>query len=400
MNSLQISLIVLAVVAVVAILVYNWLQERKYRKQWTATFGQQEDILLKTGDRRIDPVVHESAVIVQHQDEPYETLSESPIVGGTSEEFVPAMPDEIKYVTDDGHFAADGGVPADAIPTNSKPPVAELPPAPIDIALDFAIEIRTVDEIPSSAFIKLMDSQRAEGRTVRWWGYANNFASWIEISPWREQEFTDVVIAVQLADRSGAVSDRQLNGLCQEASALADDFNGVASWRDIGEILVNAKELDQFCVEVDVLIGLNVVSPDGVTFSGAKIAEMAEAGNMKLNNAGVYQRFNDRGDVVYSLCNHEDTPFSAEYMNALTTHGITLLFEVPRVGNGVEMFASMAKFGFQLAKTLDGKLVDDNIRSLSTTGIEKIQAQLTEIYRQMAVRGIPAGSPRALRLFN
>lgn len=397
MNSLQISLIVLALVAVGAILIYNWLQERKYRKQWTATFGPRDDILLKTGvktgDGRIDPIVHESADMVQTSDE-REIVAESP------EEFASAMPDETEPVPDDEPQSIHGNVPADAVPASPAAVATELPPLPIDTALDFIIEIHTADAMPSSAFVKLMDSQRAEGRTVRWWGYANNFAKWIEISPWREQEFTEVTIAVLLADRSGAVSDRQLNELSREARALAEDFNGIASWRDVGEVLADAKELDQFCVEVDVLIGLNVVSPDGGAFSGAKIAEMAEAGNMKLNNAGVYQRFNDCGDVVYTLCNHEDTPFSAEYMNALTTHGITLLFEVPRVDNGVEMFASMATFGFQLAKTLDGKLVDDNIRSLSLAGIEKIQLQLTEIYRQMDARGIPAGSQRALRLFN
>ena len=399
MNSLQISLIVLAIVAVVAVLVYNWLQDRKYRKQWTATFGQRDDVLLKHGEGRIDPVVSEFAEGADNQTEIRELVTERPApIIEPPKRSVPVPHDETENFDEAGNVTVVDKLPPDE--STEKPAVMELPPPPVDTVLEFIIEIHAADAMPSSAFIKLMESQRAEGRAVRWLGYANNFSSWIEISPWREQEFYDVTIALQLADRSGAVSERQLIALGQEARVLAEEFSGIANWRDIGSVLVDAKELDQFCVEVDVLIGLNVVSPDGVTFNGAKIAEMAEADEMILNDAGVYQRYNERGDVVYSLCNHEDTPFSAEYMSTLATHGITLLFEVPRVDNGVEMFAAMARFGFQLAKTLDGKLVDDNIRTLSAAGIEKIQTQLTEIYHRMDERGIPAGGQRALRLFN
>ena len=404
MNALQISLIVLAIIAVGAILFYNWLQERKYRKQWTETFGHQEDVLLNNSDRnnsdrRIDPIVHEPSDAGRTMDE------SQPVAQRFDSVAVPAgQPASAKVVEQtpaaDEEPAVSATEPADSVPTAIDPVTADLPPAPADTALDFTIDIHTADAMPGSAFAKLMDNQRTEGRTVHWWGYAPDFANWVEISPWRDQEFTEVAIAMQLADRSGAVGERQLFALGQDAAALAADFNGVAHWRDIGEEVIKARELDQFCVEVDVLIGLNVVSPDGVTFGGAIIAELAESEGMKLNDAGVYQRFNERGDVVYSLCNHEDTPFSIGHMHTLATHGITLLFEVPRVSNGVEMFADMAKFGFLLARTLNGRLVDDNIRTLSVAGIEKIQAQLTEIYRQMQARGIPAGGQRALRLFN
>ncbi|MHB1678382.1 MAG: cell division protein ZipA [Sulfuriferula sp.] len=389
MNSLQISLIVLAIIAVGAILFYNWLQERKYRKQWTATFGHQEDALLQSSGDRVDPVVHDPVFAVPSAEELLEPVDTelNTTLAASPEATLNAASDQPADMIEEDSFAIEQAP-------------AELLPAPVDSLLDFTIEMHTVDAIPSAAFVPLMDSQRADGRTVRWWGYDNNFAGWIEISPWREQAFTDVVIAIQLADRSGAVSDRQLMNLSREARLLATSFNGVASWNDISAVLVKAKELDQFCVEVDVLIGLNVVSPDGITFGGTKIAEMAQMGNMRLNDAGVYQRLNDRGDVVYSMCNHEDTPFSVDFMATLTTHGITLLFEVPRVDNGVEMFTDMAKFGFQLARALDGKLVDDNIRVLSEVGIEKIQAQLVQIYQQMDAREISAGSQRALRLFN
>ena len=371
MNSLQISLIVLAIVVIGAIFLYNWFQERKYRKQSIALFGQQEDVLLHPNQvvaDRIEPVVDTPEVASTMQpDVAVKSQHEQPV-------FVSAEP-----IVD---------------------PVADLPPPPVDPLLEYVISMQVVDAIPSPAFATLIDSQRDIGKPVRWWGYADNQESWVEISPWREQAFTDVAIMVQLADRAGPVTESQLFNLSHDAQQLANRFNGIASWPEIPPVLIKAAKLDQFCVDVDVLIGLNVVSVDGATFNGAKIAELALAAGMTLDNAGVYQRRNERAEVIYALCNHEDTPFSTDQMATVQTHGITLLFEVPRVENGLAAFAELAQLGQQLASALGGKLVDDNIRPLSPAGIEKIQTQLVHIYQNMEAYEIPAGGRRALRLFN
>lgn len=374
MNSLQISLIVLAIVVIGAILFYNWFQERKYRKQSLALFGKQDDILLQPSPQhtadRIEPVVKSQVddVVSAHYAE---------------------VPQPVESVPD---------IPATA---NIKSTAsAELPTPPVDALLEYVINIQVMDAIPSAVFATLIDSQRDTGKPVHWWGYAENMASWVEISPWREQAFTDIAIVVQLADRSGPVTENQLVNLTHEAQQLAGRFNGVATWSDIGLVLTKAAQLDQFCVDVDVLIGLNVVSVDGSTFNGQRIAELVQSAGMELDNSGVYQRRNERGEVIYALCNHEDTPFSANQMNSLQTHGITLLFEVPRVGNGLSAFAESAQLGQQLASALGGKLVDDNIRPLSPAGIERIQTQLVHLYQKMEAHEIPAGGRRALRLFN
>jgi FtsZ-interacting cell division protein ZipA len=196
------------------------------------------------------------------------------------------------------------------------------------------------------------------------------------------------------------VSEAQLLAMTQTAHELASRFNGIASAPDVSVALTEADLLDKFCVEVDVLIGLNVVSHDGRSFAGASIADAAQQAGLTLNSAGVYQRRNEADEVVYALCNHENTPFSSDVMADLQTHGITLMFEVPRVADGVSAFAELAQFAQQLAQHLDGKLVDDNIRPLSPAGLEKIQTHLTQIYQRMENQDIPAGGRRALRLFN
>ncbi|MEQ1669015.1 MAG: cell division protein ZipA C-terminal FtsZ-binding domain-containing protein [Sulfuriferula sp.] len=375
MNSLQISLIVLAVVVILAILFYNWFQERKYRKQSMNMLVPHDDVLLQP-----------QAVLVESRIDPVMMTPE--VVDAVSQ------PEPVIDVVD-AIEVAESVEPAPATTV-----VDELPPAPTDAQLEYVISIQTADAIPSAAFAALIGADDGAGKPVRWLGYVPASAAWVDIVPWRDLVFTDVVVAVQLADRAGPVTESQLQNLNQALHQFANRFNGVASWQDIAPVLAKANKLDQFCVDVDVLIGLNVVSNDGESFAGEKIAEVARSAGLVLSDAGVYQRRNERGDVVYALCNHEDTPFAAELMPALQTHGVTLMFEVPRVDNGLAAFAELAQFGQQLALALGGKLVDDNIRPLSPAGIEKIQLQLVHIYQRMEANEIPAGGRRAMRLFN
>ena len=77
-----------------------------------------------------------------------------------------------------------------------------------------------------------------------------------------------------------------------------------------------------------------------------------------------------------------------------------LMVDVPRVPDGLKVFDGMVAFGRKLANETGGILVDDNLRPLTDTGIEKIRNQLMHIYERMEARGVPSGSRRSLRLFS
>jgi len=53
-----------------------------------------------------------------------------------------------------------------------------------------------------------------------------------------------------------------------------------------------------------------------------------------------------------------------------------------------------------LAAALEGRLVEDNRALLSEAGLARIREQVLTIHAKMDLQGIPAGSPRALRLFS
>lgn len=407
MNPLQISLIAVAIVVIAAIVLYNWFQERKYRKLSREMFAPQQDVLLdaqqgaESAATRIEPYLDEPPAHAEHSvpDAPPAQTRAEPTA------FASPAPSPIAYQADIAALREPPQQPTRPVPSTvlAQPESAladvELPASPADAAIDFEIRLHVADAIPGSAMAEQIERSRNSGKPVYWWGYSHLAREWEEIASWREDAYAEIAIALQLADRNGAASADQLMQLCTQARQLANRFNGVAECPDIPSALQRANELDLFCVDVDVLIGLNVVSRDNEMFSGARISELAQRAGMVLALDGVYQCRNAANEVLYSLCNHESAPFTANAAE-FSTHGVTLLFDLPRVADGLAAFDRMTALAHQLSEQLGGQLVDDNIRPLTQAGIDKIRQQLDQIYKRMQARGIPGGSERALRLFN
>ena len=409
MNPLQISLIVVAVVVVVAIVLYNWLQERKYRSQSQDLFQPQEDVLLRTdvADPRAihAPTQRSGLEPTQPGRIDPQIVADTPVTPILPRTVADAEPAAV-YIPDlqalrEHDIPVVTPEPAMPAPSAAKPTVpVDLPATPADTLVDFEVRIHALDAIPGSAMNSVMEHLRHAGKPLYWWGYNVNSAGWETIAGWREDAYAEVALVLQLADRNGAASEEQLVQLCTQARQLASRYNGVAECPDMATALRRAGELDLFCVDVDVLIGLNVVSRGNDVFAGARIAELAQTAGLQLGKDGVYQKRNDQNEVMYSLCNHESTAFSDDTAAQLMTHGVTLLFDLPRVANGLVAFDQMTALAHELTERLGGQLVDDNIRPLTQAGIDKIRAQLAHIYQRMQEHGIPGGGTRALRLFN
>jgi FtsZ-interacting cell division protein ZipA len=406
MNPLQISLIVVAVVVVVAIVLYNWLQERKYRSQSQDLFQPQEDVLLRSdaADLRavhVPPQRSGSEPAQPGRIDP-QIAADTPVAASLPR--TPADAEPATATIPDLHALREHDIPVvmpePVMPAPFAAQPVDLPATPADTLVDFEVRIHALDAIPGSAMNSVMEHLRHAGKPLHWWGYNVNSAAWETIAGWREDAYTEVALVLQLADRNGAVSEEQLVQLCTQARQLASRYNGVAECPDMATALRRAGELDLFCVDVDVLIGLNVVSRGNDLFAGARIAELAQTAGLQLGKDGVYQKRNDQNEVMYSLCNHESTAFSDDTAAQLMTHGVTLLFDLPRVANGLVAFDQMTALAHELTEKLGGQLVDDNIRPLTQAGIDKIRAQLAHIYQRMQENGIPGGGERALRLFN
>ena len=83
-----------------------------------------------------------------------------------------------------------------------------------------------------------------------------------------------------------------------------------------------------------------------------------------------------------------------------TTNRLTLLLDVPAVSPARDGFGAMTACARSLASRLDGTVVDDSSQPLSDASLNEIAGQLEVFYADMEAADIPAGSTRALRLFN
>lgn len=388
MSDLQITLMLVGGFIVVAVLLFNWSQERRYKKQ--------ADAALKPITR--DPLL-DSAATPRTPERVEPGLRESHPSPATIQPVTPeAAIEPVVPVVREPSVSALREAPA--TPTPSKPvlPAEPTPPAPYDELIEYRIGIEGKG-ILGAAFAEDINAARSLGKHTRWLGYPAQGNEWEEIQPWRETSYREVQVTIQLVDRNGAVQESELYRLNEllQATAARHGLHVVAE--DITEALERAQSVDHFCVDVDVLIGLNVVGHGEGSMKLAKILKEVESNGMMLGVDGAYRLLDSRGEALYSLCNHDAEPFTPDSPQ-LETQAVTLQFDVPRVPDGLKVFDGMVGFGRKLANEVGGLLVDDNMRPLTDSGIEKIRQQLAGIYQRMEARGVPSGSRRALRLFS
>ena len=388
MSDLQIGLLMIGAAVVIGVLLFNWLQERRFRKQIGAAFQTpvadalaQRSAAPRDPQERIEPALHEPMVdageeaVVVHIQRPAEPAEAAP--------------------RRDHADAGPRDVPAAAAPS----PAAPVPPAPYDELIEYRVRV-AADGAVAGAFVDAFNGTRTLGKPVRWMGLPTGASAWEDIQPWRDARYKELVVTLQLADRNGAVREEQLLALCELVKAAAHSQGLRVVCDDLAEALERAQAIDRFCVDVDVLIGLNVVARGEGTVNLVRIMRQAESSGMVLGEDGVFQLLDSRGEPLYALCNHDAEPFGGGTAEGRSSQGVTLQFDVPRVPDGLKVFDGMVAFGRRLANEVGGILVDDNLRPLTDSGIEKIRSQLTEIYARMEARGVPTGSRRSLRLFS
>ncbi len=350
MSDLQISLLAIGALVVVAVCLYNWMQERRFRRRLQQAFGNApDDVLLRSG---IESVLAD---------------------GRLEPQFDPA--------------------PGAA--------VRDRPPAPgLDAMLDYVAEIDSNAPIAGSAIGELMSRVAACGKPVHALGYDAESGHWVDITRDAAGRYSGMRLALQLVNRAGPVNAAQLSLFCDAVKGCADRIPAHAVCPDVQAALSSARELDSFCSNVDIAIGFNIIAREGDTFAGGRIRALAESAGFKLEPDGVFHFYDEHRRTVFTLDNHEPAPFLPERIRTLSTHGITVLLDVPRVEDGPKVLDRMHEIARGLATTLGGRLVDDNRSVLNETSVARIKEQLRSIHAAMEARGIPAGSARALRLFS
>lgn len=400
MSELQISLALIGVLAVAGIVIYNRLQERRFRRRTEAGFTPPaRDALMdrheperKEVPTRVDPDFYEPVIKEPFPRGIHGRGDNEPHFGDTEILLEAALSEDIRS------NPATAGKVAEGSMASVQAESTEV--APYDESIEFRIVLKNLDGMPAGMFSDAISRTGSLGKAVRWLGLSPGGLSWEEVSLLPDKTYLEVQAVMQMADRDGAALKADLAALCELARELAETHGWQVRCDDADEGSARAQSLDKFCADVDVQIGLNIVARGTAHLPIARIRNEAESAGMRLGSNGTYHLLDSRGETLFMMANRESKPFSRDNAHEPETKGVTLLFDVPRVPDGLKNFDGMVNLGRKLAHDAGGLLVDDNLRPLTDVGIEKIRVQLVQIYDRMESRGVPAGSRLALRLFS
>lgn len=365
MNNLQIALILIGALFVVGMVLFNWWQQRSHRRRTESLFESKHDDVLLDDFKPVS--IYDGRVehkLVDIGDEV--PLDESVLNDGIAEEV------EFEPAISPVHFA--------------------------DAEIDYIAEIQANNPIGAEEMAEVFRRKFDFGKRVGVYGLNIDSGCWEE--PHARPKYRNFKISLQLVDRSGVISLAKLSEFRDMIVGLAAHLGASEHCPEINEAHSRATLLDKFCAEVDMLIGINVMSRGEETFAGTKIRGLAEAAGFRLESDGTFKYFDEHGVHIFSLCNHEPAVFLPDGIRHLSTHGITFLLDVPRVAQGRQAFDQMITLAKNFSATLGGVLVDDKRLMLNDTGFDKIRRLLQEIKLKMESRQIAPGGERALRLFS
>lgn len=393
MTTLQLALIGFGIALVLGVVLYNWLQERRYRQEANRLFTPLEGVAdierplpAEPEAERIEPRIQFGA-------------------GDDQAEPPAAVESQEEAISEDGPVFADAPEAEQQAPVVSPQPAMPAQPAsavdfepesPLDRETEYIARLRFSQPAMAPA-ATLIETMRRIGKPVRIMGQRED-GEWEPVAGPSRTSYAALELGLQLVDRSGAVTSGQIESFCRALYNFAAEQGGAVSCPDKYAAVEKAAALDGFCIEVDVLIGLNIVAPDARPFLMSEIHRCAGEAGLGLQADGTYALRNETGRVLYALANQAAEPFQPNAVGA-TSHGVTLLFDVPTVPDGLAVFDRVADIAMRLSKSLGGRLVDDNGKLVTQDSVQKIRQRLAEAYASMEARGIPAGGERANRLF-
>ncbi|MCB5187519.1 cell division protein FtsZ [Methylobacillus caricis] len=451
MTDLHWALIALGAVIIGAVLVFNWWQERKLKNETSSRFEEprydalmQESQALRSEEFHIDADAifkdeefpDDEGVQAAKQAE-YATESVAPLdkvavelqepelemddqPGVTKESSIGEQPDEDEhaetwqaqspelqpepeieyqqYQDDEPVYEA----PVEVSPAQHH--ASLMLPSEINQQIDFSAVLYLTKPATGRALREFLLSITDIDKPVYAYGLAGD-GHWYLLT--REQEsasFDSAVCSLQLADRSGAVSTGSLSRFHMAVEELAQSLGAEIEWLHADNPLQHANELDQFCMEVDQMVGFHLMQGANGPFTGTKFRGLAEAGGLTLGADGGYHYEAEGGagesQVLFSVVNHDNNPFSPEMLRTSVIRGLTFQLDIPRVKSYAEAYNHMVLLARQMEHSLGARLVDDKQRELGDAQIDKIRQQIKLIHDKMNARGIAPGEAYALRLFS
>jgi len=410
MSDLQVALIILGAFIIAGVVAYNWMQERKLRKEVTSEFiVPQKDVLAE------DFYIDADAYVTKELGDVVEKIKHAE---HTRTSQAPIEP-QADATQDAGKESSKANQPKD-MPVEEPPEFEELQPEPIVKAdlyekfqslqvdlpdsihpqIDLTAILYATTNIGINDLAELIALQADIGLPMMLHGLDND-DHWHPINENASKlKFKQVACSLQLADRGGPISKQVLNKFQFSVEDCGLALNTHVEWQGNGDAIQRAIELDQFCIEVDQLISVHVVQGDA-PIHGTKFKGLAEANGLELKNDGKFYYFANGNEApLFVLIDSNNQPFTIESLRNNVLKSVTFQIEIPKVNNCEQVFNQMISIAQKMAASLNGRLVDDNQKPLGDLQLEKIRQQLKVIHATMVARGIMPGSLSSMRLFS
>ncbi|MBY0437384.1 MAG: hypothetical protein K2W80_04260 [Burkholderiales bacterium] len=410
MTDLQGALIVLGVLAVAAVAIYNYWQERQFRRKSEKVLPPADrDVLLPEapadgmpaseprdgvpsepdGSSRREPSLGERAM-ADERVEPRLVGSLDPGVPEASEVPLHAMPVDDTPAAG-GLERPSGRRPEARVEGRSDPASALEGPA----GLWYPVVFRLPAVADGAALAVIRSEVSGEARLSDWLD-PDVLAAGDAVPG--EAPTVDRILRIQAVDPRGPASAAELQAFLANAHGAASAVGGLATAPDPAATAGHAAALHEFCSSVDVAIGLNVAAASG-GFSGTKLRGLIEAAGFRALPDHTYVLADDTGTTLCTLTDGNGGGLDPQAMRSQSVRAISLLLDVPRTPGTVAQFERMVSQARQFAQGLSGSVVDDSGRVLDEASIGRIRAQLASMLKAMRARGIEPGDPVARRIF-
>lgn len=379
MTDLQLSLFGIGGTLVVGLFAYNRWQEYKARKTVDTAFGDgDDDVLLKSDQTEVrqEPSLDEPAEQQPVRQKKAEAVS-------APEVSAPVATDGDADIPEDGNDDAEEiAAPAVQLAVKKDLPVDELIDCVVPLEFDHPVKGEKILQ-------ELHDLRYVGKKPVHFIGItADGDKDLISVA----HAYTTVLAGIRTVSRSGPLNELEYSEFVMKLRAAADNLGAHPDVPDMSRVINNARELQQFVAEHDAQLSVNVITTGAPWALHTLLAALEKMGFDQRPDGRLMMPDGDGGSLFTLSLNTE--------VSDTQTVKLTLLLDVPCVAPARDAFGAMTACAKSLAARLNGVVVDDGHHRIPDTSLEEIAQQVQEFYAAMEEAQIPAGSPRALRLFS
>lgn len=294
-------------------------------------------------------------------------------------------------------------LPVKQATSTSKP---KLDKQPASIVTELVARVKNPEPIEQQNLLSLFRTHDFKfHRKVHIYGLNQLTDLWRDIEfEMPSARFVELGVSIQLADRDGAMTEKELHDFQQMTLEFSNDFDAPFEFSmDIDGALKQAQLLDQIGRRYDSMAVLNVVPKTKSGFRMADIESCARDLMMSTDKNGIFMKTEGQKhdvSVLYRLaCTDGSGHFGLSRSAIGPVHDLVVYMNVPATTDPEAVFQQMVKDANSLATWLEGKVVDRAGRGMTQRSYSMLMQQISDIAFSMQQDGLIPGDDISKKLF-